>query len=102
MQVSGFHWADVPDVGPKFFCGHGSTSADDPTRVHTDLADAANMCVFATDMTTQELEVIKEKADYNFETTTRQQKREPAALWHVFHRGVYADLVRYVLAKHLQ
>lgn len=97
MQASAFHWADQPDVGPKLFSGHGSTAVVDPTGVHTDLADAANMCVFATPMSESEVTELRDMAGYNFDTTTRKgQDREPGALWHLFHRDVYADVVRYV------
>ncbi len=36
-------------------------------------------------------------AGYDYEATTRQgEKREPGSIWHIFHRDVYGDLVRYL------
>ena len=69
-----------------------------PTRIHTDLADAANMMVFTAPLTEQDLEKLKASVDYDFEITTREagQRREPGSVWHIFHREVYEDLVRLV------
>lgn len=84
----------MPDVGPKLFCGHGSPRMTDPTHLHTDLADAVNLCVDSLECNDEEKAQLKEMTDYNVETTNYEtEHREEAALWHIFHREVYDDIV---------
>ena len=71
---------------------------ENPTRIHTDLADAANIMLFTAPLNQKETEELKDMVGYDFEVTTRDagSKREPGSVWHIFHREVYEDLVRLV------
>lgn len=85
----------MPDVAPKFFCGHGSPNMTDPTSLHTDLADAVNLCLYATKSTEAEMEELRKMAQYDITTTNiHDQDREAGALWHIFHREAYEDVAR--------
>ena len=68
-QLSSLPWQECPFVGPKVFAGHNATDAMDPTPIHTDLADAANVCV-------------------------HQSGSDSACLWHIFHRESYDKVAR--------
>ena len=68
----------------------------DPTGLHTDLADAVNLCLFATPSSIAEMEQLMKLVDHDLRTTNfAAHQREPAALWHIFHRDVYEDVKRY-------
>lgn len=93
FQISAYACSERPDVGPKFFSGHGSAQNPDPTRLHTDIGDAANICVDTQDCTDEELHELTRMAGYNINTTNFDAKKKPAALWHIFHRDSYSDIV---------
>lgn len=66
----------------------------DPTSLHTDLGDAANICVFASTCGNEEMEQVTKLVDYDYTTTNfPDETKDPAALWHIFHRDVYNDLI---------
>ena len=70
------------------------SSNKDPTPLHTDIGDAANVCVFASKCTEDELQELTRLVKYDVTTTNFPgETKDPAALWHIFHRDVYEDLV---------
>lgn len=83
----------MADIEPKLFCGHGALTRNDPTILHTDLGDAANLCVFGSDVTEEEMNELQKVVDYDITTTNfAGEERKPAALWHIFARDAYGDL----------
>lgn len=83
------HWAmHKPDHIARFFSGDGSLTGTTP--LHTDLTDAANICVHAESCPEGELEAQNILLDKHFpEFNEAKLRGRPAALWHVFHPDAY-------------
>jgi len=99
--VSSLPWLHLPDVKAKFFAGEGSTNHLAATNLHTDLANAANICVYAAHCPEseqeQKLEYLRSYFPTLEEDTLKRQKI--AALWFVFWPQDYDGLKAYLLSK---
>ena len=93
--TSAFHWPDMPTVGPLLYGGHGSPEIKKPTNLHADLGDAANLMVYASELTEEQKDKVRELADYDF-TSTDDESRRPGAIWHIFQRGDYEYIKGYL------
>ena len=83
------HWAmHKPDIQAKFFTGDGSLA--ETTNLHTDLTEAASICVHAEPCPDSEKEDQIEFLSHHLPGYDESQLRgRPAALWHVFVPDAY-------------
>ena len=97
-MVSSMHWTHLPDVKAKFFAGDGTINNSAATNLHTDLANAANICVHAEECPQS---LLAERVAYlqSFfpdldESTLKREKI--AALWFIFWQQDYEGLRDYL------
>ena len=98
-MVSSVHWANnVPDVRAKFFSGDGTVCEKFATPIHTDLANAANICLHAEDCPEALLETKLTFLQQFFPDMTAEVLREDriAALWYIFLPDQYDRLKDYL------
>ena len=54
----------MPAIGPLLYGGHGSMNIRKPTKLQTDFGDAANLMVYASELTQFEEQEVRERAGY--------------------------------------
>ena len=88
----------MPAFGPLLYGGHGSLEMTKPTNLHADLGDAANLMVYASKLTADQEEKVRDMAGYDFTMTTsaHDERRRPGAIWHIFQRGDYEYIKSYL------
>ena len=84
--VSSMHWAmGMPDIKAKFFAGDGTTREKSATNVHTDLVNAANICLHVEDVPDDLVEAKLHFLQQFFPTMDAKTLKEKkiASLWYV-------------------
>jgi len=101
-MVSAIHWyMSMPDVTAKFFAGDGTLVEENMTNLHTDLANAANLCVHAEPLSDKQAEDTAEFLQAVFPNISAQQLKTErvAALWFIFWPQHYEGLRDYLKKK---
>lgn len=102
-MVSSVHWAmHMPDVQGKFFAGDGTLNEEWGTFIHTDLGNAANICVHAEHSPAN---LVMEKVEFLQQlfpqlTSAMFQAENFAALWYIFLPDQYDGVKEFLQKKH--
>lgn len=101
--VSAIHWRmNMPDIKAKFFCGDGSLNEKAATRIHTDLANAANICLWSKpcseDDIPKKVEFLKPLLENINDENVRNNNY--AALWYVFLSDDYTKVSDFLRNKY--
>ena len=100
--VSSITWGmNYPDVKAKFFSGDGTLNENTATALHTDLANAANMCFWASPSSEEDIAKTVDFLRPLFPDIDASKLRnsEFGALWYVFLTNDYDGVNNYLREK---